>query len=192
MLNLWMVCTLDGWVYESSSFFCQWLDPWYCKIDCRLLFTYSTNMLWGLRLFRNLTKFTISWVSCIINSFSIWILNTRIQFFSYVKNKNLTPTLCWCFHLEYVFIEICCPVEMDQNEWKICYLFPLTLKTPHGVISGNVTKPLIYEGVHNFNTALRPVEMGPVQKAPNRIKLEWRETIFFPQYPGKHLVSNGL
>ena len=93
ILNLWMVCTLDGWVYESSSFFCQWLDPWYCKIDCRLLFTYSTNVLWGWRLFRNLTKFTISWVSCIINSFSIWILNTRIQFFSYVKSKNLTTTL---------------------------------------------------------------------------------------------------
>ena len=47
-------------------------------------------------------------------------------------------------------------------------MFPLTLKTPHGVISGNVTKTLIYEGVYNFNTALRPVEMGPVQKALNR------------------------
>ena len=60
---------------------------------------------------------------------------------------------CHFFHLEYVLIEISCPVEIDQNEWKICYLFPLTLKTPHGVISGNVTKTLIYEGVHNFNTA---------------------------------------
>ena len=56
---------------------------------------------------------------------------------------------------------------MDQNEWKNCYLFPLTLKTPHGVISGNVTKTIIYDGDYNFNTALQPGEMGPVQKTLN-------------------------
>ena len=56
---------------------------------------------------------------------------------------------------------------MDQNDFKKSYLFPLTLKTPLGVISGNVTKTLIYEGVYNFNTVLRPVEIGPVQKALN-------------------------
>ena len=52
-------------------------------------------------------------------------------------------------------------------------MFPLKLKTPHGVISGNVTKTLIYEGVYNFNTALRPVEMGPVQKALNPWEGTW-------------------
>ena len=72
---------------------------------------------------------------------------------------------------------------MDQNEWKICYLFPLTLKTPHGVISGYVTEKLIYEMFYNFNTTLRPVEMGPVQKALNQIEDEnGGKNIFFPIY----------